>query len=240
MMTSFISLIKNHFNRRGIEQSLAKVPAPVKPFLTERAIGILEKSPEGRRNVLLRSQDEAYLQLDQRAAISKKDIITKYNAAIKMAIEQITVPTLPEFKQCVNYPLAEEKAKAQLTRLSLEEEVMSLPGVSRREFWTASFLLTLSFFANLYFVTTKFGDSLAANDVVATFLNGLIALVITVAEMVGPSLMLTFLPNSLRSPVVRVLGIIGGALLVIGLIFLFMSRGELNSVVTATGAGLVE
>lgn len=82
MMMSFISLIKIHFNRRGIEQSLAKVPALVKPFLMERAVSILEKSPEERRNVLLRSQDEAYLQLDKRAAIRKKDIITKYNATI--------------------------------------------------------------------------------------------------------------------------------------------------------------
>lgn len=141
----------------------------------------------------------------------------------------------------MNYTLAEEKAKARLTRLSLEEEVMSLPWVSRRDFWTASFLLTLSFFGSLYFVTTKFGDSLAANDVIATFLNGLIAVVITVAEMVGPSLLLSFLPNhSLRSSTVRFQGVIGGIVLIGGLIFLFMSRGELNSVVTVTGAGLVE
>lgn len=235
-----VSLIMNYLNRLGIEKTLGQVPASVKPLLTERAVSILEKPLEERRQIIMRSREEAYALLDEKSAVKKKALLDRYNASIRGVVKQITAPSLPELRMHVDYRMAEEKAKAELTRMVQAEEVLALPEVSKGDFMTASFLLTLSFFANLWFVTNMFGDALSSSDLIATVLNGVIALVITVAEMVGPSLLLSFLPDRFKSSAVRVLGIVGGAILVIGLIYLFMSRGELNNVVTTAGTGLVE
>lgn len=199
-----------------------------------------EPDPQTRRKELgdlflgLRQQVRSEAQTQREEALATcRDRIAKHK-------RKILPPDIPGGCITVDGDKLAEKAKARWNADTLKEEIGAYPEISAGHRRMAMLLLLLSLLANWMTVTQFLGADWLGNESMSVAATASVALLLTVAELVGFGLVTVFVPDQFKLFIMKGIGVLGAVSLLLGLLLLILGRSELGSAVTQTPLGIVQ
>lgn len=162
---------------------------------------------------------------------------------IEQAAENVLAPDFPLPRISIDHTLLEEKTKARITLLGLEERIEGIPHTKKSFLYLACLGLLFSAFSNFWTFSMLLGtDWIGGNEILTTLVNGLISLLFMIFEIIGLYLFLHFTPKKYSSGLARLFGLIGAAILVLSIVSMVLSRTEIGSqfMPSAQGIGKVQ
>jgi len=239
-----ISTIQRYLRKRRISKLVRQLPGDMQPALLSQLIEIIDL-PDRMEKV--RRTREIFVsakgQINEPYRQKVEDCSQEYEDRIKRAASNILLPDLPIPRLAINHALLEEKAKAQLTLGSLEEEIMTLPHTNRFHMFAGMLGVLLSSVANFMTVTAKLGsDWIGGNETASILCNAFISLTMCILEAAGFYLFMSFMPKRLANGFSRILGMVGAVIVVVSICIAIFSRIEVgpSSITNPQDSGKVE
>jgi hypothetical protein len=177
--------------------------------------------------------------------------IQQYQNEVKTLRKNILAPTLKMAVPTIDYTVRDEKADAKLAIMKkkgdlqssmdgMKQTLATMPCITQKDKVAVYFLLVFSLVVNFFFFQIILGDFIQGSTNLSIIANLFLALILVVAEVLGPQMLFTAFPDNLAISLARWTTIIGGILIVMGVIILFLGRGEITQAVTPVTNALIK
>jgi hypothetical protein len=181
----------------------------------------------------------------------KKKRIHQYQDEVKTTRKNILAPTLKMALPTIDFTVLDEKAAAKLAIMKkkvdlqasvdgMNQTLATMPCITQKDKVAVYFLLLFSLFVNFFFFQVTLGDFVQGSTNLSIIAILFLAIILVVAEVLGPQMLFTAFPDNLAISLARWTTIVGGVLIVMGVIILFLGRGELTQAIAPVTNALIQ
>lgn len=237
------SLIK-YFNHIKSKREIKMFPPDERPYILDRLMQARqEEDVNKRRGMLLDALKEMDNDVDMKAEAQRKTIDERHWSELEALQERILAPSMYFSSPRIDYQILEEKARAkQIIREkkesvaievdAIDAKLSHLPCISSRDRISIYFMLVLSFVANFFFFQAMLGDFVSGSTLVSICAVICLSALLVIAEIVGPKFLFSAINEKYAVNVAKCSAVIGGICLIVGIVTLFLGRGELSNAIS--------
>jgi hypothetical protein len=246
MKKTFEKIIHNvirYYQKRRFKALVNGLPVDLRFDLMHDLMSILDNQDRAEK---VRATREIFKSIRERldAPLSERvtELKNEYFEQLELASKNVLVPDFPRVHFSVDHDVIEQKAKAKITLMDLEHDIMQIPPTKTFHTFAAILGIITSTIVNYLTITAKFGDFFGGNETLSTCGTGVFALVICVFEASSLYLLLHFLPRKYTNGVSRIFGLIGAIVLFVSVLLIVFSRTEMGAsmISSVQDAGKVE
>lgn len=243
----------NYYQKWQLWRALERFPPGFRPIVIDKFVEALQEPDSLRKKGIFMSTFKSMEEIIQSEATKQKERTEEQFQLEARAIqEKLLAPTVTFPTPRIDFLVLEEKALAKrsisdkkTSAVECVEEIKNnlaaYPDGSRNDNVTIYFLLSLSLFGNFFFLQSMLGDFVYGSTYISLFGTLLLSVLLVIAEVVGPKFIFSALPEKNAIAIARCTSILGGLMLVIGILLLFLGRGELaNTIGASAGDGFIK
>lgn len=243
-LTTILDKLNRYNQKRRLRALVSRLPGGMQAEAMHDLLHIIDVPERSEkvsrtRGIFKALKERVESSVDNRASSLRED----FEKQLERAAGNVVAPGFPIPHLRIDQNMLEQKAKAKMTLVSLEEEIMSIPETSRFNVIAAFLGASLAVAANYYTLASYFGnDWIAASETITAACNGFASIIMILFETLGLYLFLNFIPRSKSHSIAKLIGIVGAALIVVSICVMIFARTEIgtSSVTKTHDAGQVE
>ena len=243
-LTAIVNKLNRYHHKRRIRNLVSRLPGDMQAETMHDLLHIIDV-PE--RSEKVNKTRDIFKALKNRVetSVEKEEASLREEFAKQMerAAGNVVAPGFPVPHLRIDQNMLEQKAKAKMTLVNLEEEIMNIPESGRFSLIAAFLGASLAVAANYFTLSSYFGnDWIGANETITAVCNGIISIIMILFETLGLYLFLNFIPRTRSHGIAKLIGIVGAALIVISICAMIFTRTEIgtSTVAKTPEAGQVE